>query len=202
MKVTDAGNGSGVIPNINKDDWWIENGNKVDPGFSFMEYDDVASLSPALFNFIVIREPIERTISAYRNKVIGRKGNFLPFQKNKKLSGIMKFDAFVDALCEIPDDRIDIHLRSQSSIIGGVPGDGFSVYRLETIEFWLPHLLNKISDISGVFIDAKTITPPLVTSNKNIEIIISDNIRAKLRKKYSQDYDIYERITDRSEAFT
>lgn len=67
------------------------------------------------FLFAFVRNPYDRLYSAYKNKVLqlsdeGKRNIFW----NHGVKFGMEFAEFVELICEIPDGRIDRHLRSQS----------------------------------------------------------------------------------------
>jgi len=65
--------------------------------------------------FTVTRNPYSRLVSAYRNKICGPRLHAplepLGFSHN------MGFEAFLDRVAKIPDEKMDIHLVSQTALL-------------------------------------------------------------------------------------
>ena len=77
--------------------------------FPYLSFGDVNHGTCHLVG--VVRDPLARALSAWRNKCFGRmpgKMRALGFEAE------MAWSAFVDAICEIPDGNADMHFRSQA----------------------------------------------------------------------------------------
>jgi len=75
----------------------------------------IFEISKDTFIFAFVRNPYDRLYSAYKNKVLqplesGAKNILI----NHGITLGMSFESFVDIVCDIPDENIDRHLRSQS----------------------------------------------------------------------------------------
>jgi len=68
------------------------------------------------FSFSFVRNPFDRLVSAYNNKLIEN----LELTKPMLAMGLrsqMPFTDFIDCVCSCPDDQLDVHLLPQSSIL-------------------------------------------------------------------------------------
>lgn len=102
-------------------------------------------LYPGLFAFSFVRNPWDRLVSCYRDKIAGEVGGFTKLapsgiavclERFGVFSPEMTFDEFVEAVASIPDAAADAHFRSQSSFVmtpEGRPGVDF-LGRYETLQ--------------------------------------------------------------------
>jgi len=63
--------------------------------------------------FAVIRHPVNRVVSCWKEKVTNREELFSGFKKHKGIKLNQSFEQFVDIICKIPDKKADLHFRSQ-----------------------------------------------------------------------------------------
>jgi dermatan 4-sulfotransferase 1 len=68
------------------------------------------------FSFSFVRNPFDRFVAAYNNKVIEIEDPPLPMQRMGICHG-MTFENFVDVLCKAPPESFDVHLMPQSEIL-------------------------------------------------------------------------------------
>lgn len=75
----------------------------------------LSHISDTHFLFAFVRNPYDRLYSAFKNKVLQLtdKGKRNIFWNHGVYFG-MEFAEFIEIICEIPDEKIDRHLRSQS----------------------------------------------------------------------------------------
>lgn len=112
------------------------------------------------FKFSFVRNPWDRVLSCYRNKIVGvREGKFgkqeLPvFLKydSRRFSLDMSFEEFVEVLMEVPDSTADPHYRSQYTFIEDPQGK-------DIVDF-LGHFENLDHDLEVV--SNKLDIPPII----------------------------------------
>lgn len=68
------------------------------------------------FSFSFVRNPFDRLVSAYNNKIIENETLTKPMLA-MGLYHKMPFSEFVDRICNTPDNELDVHLLPQSSIL-------------------------------------------------------------------------------------
>lgn len=68
------------------------------------------------FSFSFVRNPFDRIVSAYNNKLI-ENSEISNAMKQMGLSTGMDFDRFIDALCGCDDEEMDVHFMPQAAIL-------------------------------------------------------------------------------------
>jgi hypothetical protein len=132
-------------------------------------------------SFAVIRNPYDRLVSCWMNRIIQHKKIY-----NQELLGTDWID-FVDRVIEIPDDNADEHFRSQSWFLDKVEEYAqtlISMDRLEQDWYKIQEIVNK--------------EIPLIHTKKSKkgswEMYYSDQIKEKVYKRYEDDFKLYDKI--------
>jgi len=131
--------------------------------------------------FTVVRSPLERLASAYRDK-IQREKVHTPLQK-LGFTNAMSFGDFIQLACDIPDDEADVHIRSQWAMLS---------YEGQ----FLPNLTVHLGEINKIRLLAqyeplldKPVTKENATSNRAVKI--TNKFQSLIRKRYIQDYEFF-----------
>jgi hypothetical protein len=150
------------------------------------------------FKFTFVRNPWDRIVSCYNDKVtryyVQKKdsGIFRGFSKYKAMSPGMSFDKFVEAICSIPDEKANKHFKSQHSIcnFNNKPLFDF-VGKLEDIDEDFNKLCLKLKFPSN------TLPHRLKTSDKykrgkaHYSEFYNKKTIKMIRKRYSEDIELF-----------
>ncbi|MES2922447.1 MAG: sulfotransferase family protein [Verrucomicrobiota bacterium] len=77
---------------------------------------EALKLNESYFSFSFVRNPFDRVVSCYNNKIIAN-AKLSPAMQKMKLSRGMQFDEFVKVVVATPDAKLDVHLLPQTTIL-------------------------------------------------------------------------------------
>lgn len=147
--------------------------------------EQISKISEDNFIFAFVRNPYDRLLSAYKNKVLqpveaGGKNIFI----NHGITLGMALEEFIDIVCGIPDEKIDRHLRSQS---------WFLTFNGKLIPHYIGHLESFSNDWNELSVKFDLPVPECRNSTSSIEKDIyfeglSTEIKMKIWKRYQQDF--------------
>ncbi len=159
--------------------------------FPFAPHDELKTTYNDYIKFTIVRNPWSRLVSCFKDKIrpatyneAGYKdGVAMPLQRFDVFYGGMSFEAFVDAVCEIPDAVADHHFRSQVYQLIDDEAELVVNYigRLETLEVSLQEISQKTGlEFSAHFHINKT-------SQKPYQAYYTEELKAKVQKRFSTD---------------
>jgi hypothetical protein len=138
--------------------------------YPYVKRNEVCDKYESYFRFAFVRNPWDRVLSCYQNKIVGvREGKFgeikLPVfmeRDSNRFSLDMSFEEFVEVLMDIPDLKADGHYRSQHTFLEDDDGKMMANFigRFESLnedikkiklqigapEFHLPHVMKSKRD--------------------------------------------------------
>ena len=144
------------------------------------------------FSFSFVRNPFDRLIAAYNNKVIEIEQPPLPMQ-NMGIHHNMSFESFLDILIDTPIQRYDVHVLPQSHLLclGRQVIPKF-VGRVEQIdEHW--DILRNILLREGIHVMESLPQKNVRRSEKNSlkEYFHNDSLISKALKLYGDDVNLF-----------
>lgn len=118
-------------------------------------------LYPGRYTFTFVRNPWDRLVSCYRDKIQGEVGGFTSFSRSgvahclsrfDMFSAHMSFERFVHAVALIPDAEADEHFRSQHDYVTNVSGEIALDFlgRYENLDSDFRHIAERISLPTGI----------------------------------------------------
>lgn len=158
-------------------------------GFQYVESKQVRKLRSRCFTFGVVRNPWDRIVSTYNDKIC-REPIHKPFLRYG-FTPQTTFPEFVRTICEAPDHDADVHVRSQWSML--VSPDGclmpHMVLQMERLmEDW-PAVAGIIEAMSGIAPSKLEIinTKP----HDHYHQFYDDETRELVRGRYKREIDLF-----------
>tara|TARA_Y200000002_G_C22649377_1_gene650637 strand:+ start:181 stop:900 length:720 start_codon:yes stop_codon:yes gene_type:complete len=135
--------------------------------------------------FTVFRDPIERVISLYNNKVKYEKSKyFKKYYYNKSLfNENINLNKFVDVIINIPTNLSDRHFKPQYKVLENIPNKiSIDIHMFNDMKY---SISNKINQIEESDFNIK------INSSKKNTMKISNKIKSKLKTFYKKDYEYF-----------
>ena len=157
-------------------------------------------LYPGSWTFAFVRNPWDRLVSCYRDKILGEVVDGFTFFTDKP--GVancladfdafyagMSFDAFVDAVAGIPDADADPHFRSQFTFLTRTPGrsEADFVGRFER----LAEDFGRVVEDLGL--PASVRLPHLQAARRPARYVdyYDASTRARMTRRYAEDIELF-----------
>jgi hypothetical protein len=147
--------------------------------------------------FCFVRNPWDRVVSCYTNKIHADKeyndqwytnGVATPLLRyGETFKGGMKFEAFVDAINDIPDHQADDHFKSQYLFVTDNTDTLLVNFigKFENFEFDFNCLYQKIG------LPPITLPHMLKSTRKNYKSYYNSNTKRLIGKRYTRDIELF-----------
>lgn len=170
-------------------------------------------------SIFVVRDPVDRILSVYKNKFVQRNGNIDIFESYSRATGknpeAATFSDFIINYLTRPFSDLDVHVRSQSGNLlpvvysDAIPLKGLHNRMIEIIgprladRYFLPQV-NSTSDASLIELDAAYLLPASDLRRNYLEqnefpttkCFLPAVIRQRIEDIYAEDFDLIERVGD------
>jgi len=153
---------------------------------------------PNLYSFAFVRNPWDRTVSCYRDKIVGEVPDFTSFSDSGVAHCLsrygvfkagMSFDEFVRAVASISDEQADEHFRSQAGYVTNLKGRvavNF-VGRYENLADDFEYVARHIGLPVGLSLPHLQRAP-----KKDFAAYYTAETRDLVARRYAQDIDLFE----------
>lgn len=166
--------------------WYIHRDNNYT--FPAATQKEVLTKYQDYLRFAIIRNPWERLVSCYKDKIFYKdEDNTYFIRTNPQFSKGMPFDEFVDLVATIPDHLADFHFCSQLNLLTDFQGDFLCNYlaELETLNFHF----EKIKAKTGIPFE---IAPHLNKTKKSSYVdYYNPDLVEKVRQRYRHDIEFF-----------
>lgn len=155
-------------------------------------------LYPGLYTFAFVRNPWDRLVSCYRDKIGGEVDDFTNFSESgvahclahfDVFSANMSFEKFVHAVASIPEAEADEHFRSQHDYLTNLSGDiavDF-VGRYENLVSDFQHLAHEIGLPSNTKLHRLQAAPKVV----DYADYYTPDTRNVVATRFAQDIELF-----------
>ena len=154
-------------------------------GFETVKYEKNFIKNSGWYIFTFVRNPYDRLVSCYINKIIKEKCGFASTSKLFKKD--MSFKEFVDAVHSIPDKKSDPHIKSQYAtlVLNGKLPPRF-IGKFENLE----EDYNKVCKEIGIKKPLKLIHENKSKTKRNKEYY-DKKIKKLVQERYKKDFEIF-----------
>lgn len=169
------------------------------PAAKISEYSNQELLnifrSKEWYKFSFVRNPYNRLLSAYKDKILGmgrkdKKANFLK-KINWKKNQLPSFEEFVDKICQQDCDAMDWHWMPQTRLLMGECIDYEFIGRVESFNNDIGRVLSHINIMPDRV--EKIISKPVnKTRKKSDMIIVPPSVANQIYEKYTDDFVKFE----------
>jgi len=138
--------------------------------------------------FSIVRNPWERLVSCYKNKIIGdREENKGFFILNPQFHRGMSFEAFIETVARTPDNNADVHFIQQLYFLHDFEGD-FLVNYIGDLHRLEEHIEEIKLKTSAPF---KTLPHINSTKKDSYESYYTTELVEKVQERFSWDIDFF-----------
>ena len=153
--------------------------------------------------FTFVREPVERVVSAYLDKMCRedkdgnrseqRKRFMAAFLPDKAQTDEVSFDQFVDIIAEVEDSRLlDKHWRPQADLMFQPVQEFDFIGRFDRFEDDWDKLAERLE--LPVKIERTNVTWHSTSAGSKVDDIVTPNARRKIEARYAKDFELYASI--------
>ena len=177
--------------------WFMESGfppsgaiHTANPTMSFKDLRPILDMNPikSYFKFCVVRDPIDRLLSAYNHRVLAlQELRDSVFLQNRNFNLSPSFNQFVKGLedyMKVP--VIEHHVKPMWNFLGEDPSFYVRIYNMKEINTEIIPLLESTCGHS-LKMDMSVNASPHVAVREDIP----EWVENKIRKFYKKDYDLY-----------
>ena len=154
---------------------------------------NLSNFDQEFYEFTLLRDPIERFISFYKDKILGNGWTDTIRERYMKIYGLnpnQDIDNHIKVICDIPDDHSEIHFRSQSQIIKQSKlSKNLKIFSYNNFQLFKDYLAKSIKKKFN-----KEIYPlgHFQRSKQSTPISLSSVSINRLRSRYKNDYELIE----------
>jgi hypothetical protein len=163
--------------------------------FPCVSKDELNTTYSKYFKFAFVRNPWDRVVSCYKNKIVTDTNNntkpfvngvFCSFIKFNCFNPTMSFEEFIECICTIPDNEADHHFKSQSNIITDHNNEVIPNFigKLEKMQKDFDFVCNKI----GV---ENTLNHHMKSDKQNYKEYYNDKTKQMISDRYKDDIDMF-----------
>lgn len=152
---------------------------------------------PNLYSFAFVRNPWDRLVSCYRDKIAGEAHDFTGFAGSGVAHCLVRFEVFragmsfgefACAVAAIPDQEADEHFRSQSDCVtnsAGRVGIDF-VGRYEKLDADFAEVARRIGLPGGIVLPRLQAAP-----RRDYTTYYTPELRALIENRYAEDVELF-----------